>query len=73
MNRQICRCAGYTRVSIHFLGQVQISCLSDIIYEGFVTMYIRITIFWGVTLCDFVARYQRSKITDCLYSQVRKK
>jgi hypothetical protein len=42
------------------------------IFEGFVIMYIRITIFWVVTLCDLVVRYQRSKITGCLYFQVRK-
>ena len=72
--QQTCRSAGYTRLSIHCLGQTQISYLSDVIFEGLATMYvyIRITIFWDMTLCDVVVRYLRSKITGCLYFQVRK-
>jgi len=50
-----------TLVFIHFLGQAQISCISGVIFEGFVTMYIKITVFWGVRLCELVARYQRPK------------
>jgi len=37
------------------------------IFVGFVTMYIRIAIFCGVTLYDLVFRYQRSKITVSIF------